>query len=110
MIRGQVVMRVPWLARLLPHLNEAHTTFEQAPRNQQLSTVSCFTIHFANLSRFMADIKSIAGFHLHPIGQLEGLNSCFELRVSGTLVKMALVKLLDQVQLPPLTTGQQKMI
>ena len=52
--------------------------------------------------RLAADVEGVAGVHLHAIGQLERLDARFQLRVVVAAPLVALVELLQQVELPAL--------
>ena len=79
------IMRIP--ARM-PDLDEAHATFHQPSRQQQLPALFGVSIRKPRVSRFACDIKCIRGFHLHAECRLERLQSRLEqsfLRARGQM-------------------------
>ena len=52
--------------------------------------------------RLAADVEGVGGVDLHAVGQLERLDARFELGVGLALLQVALVELLEQVELLPL--------
>jgi hypothetical protein len=72
-----VVVAVPRLAVAVPHLHETHATLDQSAGDKKLPSLRAVAVHFADVLRLAADVESVAGIHLHPIGQLEGLDARF---------------------------------
>src|ERR1051325_7765437 len=102
MVLLQIIMVVPRLARTMPHLHKANTTFEQTPGNQQLPCLRPFAIHFPDILRLLFDVEGIGRIDLHAIGQFEGLDTRFELRILSAALRVLLVKLVKQIELLPL--------
>ena len=102
MVDFQIVVIVPGLARAVPHLNEAHAFFNQAPRDEQLPGLRPVPVQLANMFRLAADVERVRGVHLHPVSQFKRLNARLQLRVLLALLQMPLVEFLQQTKLIPL--------
>jgi hypothetical protein len=72
-----VVVVVPGLARAVPELDESDAAFEQAPRDEQLARVDAVAVHLADVGGFFADVEGVGAFHLHAVGEFEGLDAGF---------------------------------
>ena len=82
MFAGDITVRVPRLNVTMVALHDTYTAFDQSSCNQQLSTMdSLGVIQFVRCFRFAGQIERVGGFHLHPIGELEGLDACFQLSI-----------------------------
>src|SRR6516165_8160301 len=95
-------MTVPGLNVAMIALDDADPLFQQAPRDEQLAGLNSVSVHLADMSGFLADIKGVRGFKLHPVGQLEGLDPCLKLWVFATGALMFSVKFAQQIKLAPL--------
>src|SRR6266496_2032274 len=94
-----VVVVVPGLTGAVPYLHEPNAPFDQAAGDQDLSGLSPFAVHFADVLRFAAEVKSVRGIHLHPISQFKGLDAGFDLRVLFAFAAVPFVEGLEQVKL-----------
>ena len=103
-------MIVPGLSRATPDLDETNSAFDQSARDEQLSAVNPVAVEVANVLRLAVQIERLGRLALHPIGQLERLNPCFEQRRVLTLLRVEFVQLLDEIQLATLLSGQQKTV
>ena len=99
MVQFNVVVIVPRLAGAVPHLNEAHASFNQALRDEQLPGLRPFAVHLANGLRLPADVERVRGVQLHAVSQFKGLDARFQLRVLPALLQVPLVQLLQQIEL-----------
>src|SRR5207247_2381317 len=95
----EVVVVVPRLAFAVPDLDEADAFLKQTPRDQDLPRLHAGTVHVANVARLTAHIEGVFGVALHAIGELERLDAGFELGVGRALFEMALVELLQEIEL-----------
>jgi hypothetical protein len=60
--------------------------------------------------RFTADVERLGRFHLHAIGQLERLNSRFELRLGLALGQVSGIELAEQIELAPLFVEREILV
>jgi hypothetical protein len=88
----EVVVVVPGLSFSMPNLYKSHPTLQQTPGNQQLTGLGPGAVKLLDVLGFTADIKSVAGIHLHAVGQLEGLKAGLELRVLRAAAGVVLVQ------------------
>ena len=102
MVDLDVIVVVPRLAAPVPHLHEAHAALDQAPGDQQLPRLRSLAVHLPDVLGLAVNVEHIRRLHLHPVRQLERLDSCLELRVLLSLGRMFAVELLNEIQLAPL--------
>jgi hypothetical protein len=57
---------IPNRAGLMPDLDEANAALQQPAGHHNLAGLDSVAIHSANRFWFLADIESVARFHLHP--------------------------------------------
>src|SRR5690606_29100432 len=62
-----VVVIVPWLTGAVPHLHVTHASFDQAPRDEYLSSLSSRTVHIEDVLRLAGGVECVRGLHLHTI-------------------------------------------
>ena len=53
----------------------------------------------ADMLRLTSDVERVSGIGLHPVSKFKGLNARFDLGILPPLLPMALVELLQQIQL-----------
>src|SRR5262245_59363834 len=99
MVDFDVVVFVPWLAGAMPALHEPHTSLQRSARDEELAGLRSFTVHFADRFRLFGNIESVGGIDLHSVGQFEGLDARFELRVFLAFCLMTRVELMEQIEL-----------
>src|SRR5579862_6233413 len=72
----------------------------RAPRrdnSQELSRLGARAVKVPNGFRFLGNVERVRRVHLHPVGELKGLNAGFELAVLGPAPRMLLVQLMQQI-------------
>ena len=97
-------MVVPGLTSAMPELDVANAAFQQAARDQGLSTVHTASVQILNVLGFMADIERFGGILLHAESQFKGLNAGIQTRIDA-LVTMFFVELSEEIQLLALCRG-----
>jgi hypothetical protein len=110
MVLLQVIVVIPWLPSSVPYLNEAHASFQEPAGYEQLSPLRTRTIQITDGLWFLRNIEGVARVYLHPVSELEGLNSCFQLGVLAAIPDMLLVQLPKQVKLFALVAGRNKSV
>ena len=71
----QVVVAVPGLALAVPDLHVTDAALDQPAGDEKLPGFDVRAVRFLNVFRFALDVEGVGRFHLHPVGQLEGLDS-----------------------------------
>ena len=99
MLIFDVVVVIPGLALTVPDLYETHAAFEQTAGDEELAGLSGVAVHFLNVFGFFGDVEGVAGFHLHVVGEFEGVDARVEFLILGSGGKMFFVELLQQVDL-----------
>src|SRR6266404_4016866 len=99
MVDFYIIVIVPGLARAMPDLHEAHSTLDQSPGDEQLTSLSPVAIHFSNCFRLFCRIESIGSIDLHAVSQLKRLDARLDLRVLLAPRAMPFVELLQKVEL-----------
>ena len=84
----EVVVMVPGLPCAVPELHEPHAALKQPPRRQKLSGVNARAVHRADVRGLLADVERLGGLRLHPVGQLERLDSGFQISLVLALVEV----------------------
>ena len=102
MVDLDVVVAVPRLASSVPHLDVPHATLDKSPRDQNLPRLSSRSVRILNVLRFARDVERLGRFHLHSVGQLEGLDPRFQLLVVLPFLQVLSVELLKQIELSTL--------
>ncbi len=95
-------MIVPRLTGAVPDLHETHATLQQPPRHQQLPRLRAGAVQVANVLRLTPHVEGVLRVVLHAVGQLERLDARLHLGVLLPLLQMALVQLVQQIQLAAL--------
>lgn len=91
MVGDDVVVVVPGLACAMPKLNEAYAAFYESTCDEELSALDSFAVAFACFFRFVVDVESGGGFHLHAVGEFERLDACVESVVAGVFLDVLLI-------------------
>ena len=85
MVDFEIVVGIPRLARGMPDLNNTDTAFDQATSHKTLAAIGCVSVKVADMLGFFLQIEGIGSLHLHPVSEFEGLDSRFELWISGAV-------------------------
>ena len=81
MIDLKIIVTIPGLPLSVPNLYEANALLQKPAGNEELPRLRPGTVHVTNMLRLPAHVERILGIVLHAIGQFEGLNSRFDLRI-----------------------------
>ena len=100
-----IVVIVPRLSGAMPELNVANAAFQEPARDQCLPPMHARAIHLSDMSRLSCDVERIRRFHLHAIGQFEGLNPRFKPTILAPPSLVFLIELMQQIELLALFFG-----
>ncbi len=98
-------MIVPGLACSVPELHESYAALEQTARYERLPRVNALAVHLFHALRLVGDVEGVGGFHLHAVGQLEGLDSRFDGAVVRVGALVGCIQPAQQVELRSLCAG-----
>src|SRR5262249_18066870 len=98
----EIVVVVPGLKVAAPELNETHAPLQKSARDEELTADRPLTVQVADGCRLAVDVEGVGRLALHPVRQLKGLETGFELGVALPLVEVLLIQSADQVELAAL--------
>src|SRR5205823_3284112 len=98
MVDLDVVMAIPGLPLAVPDLDEAHAALDKPACDKDLPGLRAGAVDVADMLRLLSYVEGVGRFHLHAIGQLEGLNARVDLGVVGATLPVPFVELLEQIE------------
>src|SRR5437868_3683684 len=108
MVSLQIVMTIPRLHIAVITLHDPHSTFNEAPRDEELARLNRGAISLADRYRLTADIERIGRLRLHSECEFEGLNACLQSGVFGARLLVEAIEFYEEIELPALIVAANR--